>query len=395
MQKIKVAFIGMSHLGLISSVCVAEKGFQVVGFDQDLSTIEKLNSNQLIYSEPKLPELLEKNKKRLCFTNKLSEIKKCDIVYISKDVPTNDKNQSDVDSINTLINLVKESLNNKAVLVILSQVPPGFTRKISFDKSRLFYQVETLIFGRAVERALLPERIIIGCEKKVLHKKFMKFLEVYNIPIFLMNYDGAELSKIAINMYLVSSISTTNTLAELCEKLKVDWDDIIPVLQSDKRIGKYAYLKPGLGIAGGNLERDLITFASLAKQYETEHSIVDAWRKNSQHRANWVLQKLKDLFIKKEKKLSIGILGLAYKENTASIKNSCSLHVITYLKDNSLYVFDPIVKELPNEFCFVNFENSIDGVCRKSDVLIIMTPWNDFQQLNSTRLFELLRKKVK
>jgi UDPglucose 6-dehydrogenase len=393
-MSIKIAYIGMSHLGLISGICMAEKGFDVVCFDNDKQLIDKLKSGDLIFLEPQLYELYEKNKKRIYFTFQLEDLKPCDIVYISKDVPTNEEHVSDLKPILSLIDLVSNSLEKESILVILSQVPPGFTKKVTFDKARLFYQVETLIFGRAIERALFPERIIIGCDKKSLPQKFLDFLSVFNCPVILMKYESAELSKIAINMFLVSSVTTTNTIAEICEKIKASWEDISTVLKLDKRIGQYAYLKPGLGIGGGNLQRDLITFTSLAKKYNTEHSILEAWQKNSSYRANWALEKFKENFSEKNKKIKIGLLGLAYKEDTASTKNSCALKLIFQLKDHFLHVFDPAVKYLPKSLSFAKIERSIGDVCMKADVLIIMTPWKDFKSIKPEILAFFLKYKL-
>ncbi len=393
-NNIKVAFCGMSHLGIISSVCAAEKGFEVVCYDNDLSIIKKLQEGDLIFSEPYLPELFKKNKERISFTSNAKDILACHIVYISKDVPTDDNGRSDLSVISFLINTIKPAIHSNAIMVILCQIPPGFTKEVVFEKSRLFYQVETLIFGCAVERALKPERIIIGSENKTLPENFEFFLKAYNCPLFLMNYESAELSKIAINMFLISSITTTNTIAELCEKIGASWDDIKPVLQLDKRIGKSAYLNPGLGIAGGNLERDIATFSSLAKMHNTDYSVLETWQKNSKHRKNWVLRKFNEFFLENNKKFNIGILGLSYKENTASIKNSSSIQLLLDLKKHNLYVFDPIVKFLPNLFDFVKIENSMKDVCKKSDLLLIMTPWEDFKRLDLKVISKGLKEKL-
>jgi len=117
----------------------------------------------------------------------------------------------------------------------------------------LFYQVETLIFGQAVERALAPERVIVGCRdpKAALPEPYSTYLKAFDCPILPMRYESAELSKISINVCLVASIGATNMMAELCEGIGADWSEIVPALRLDRRIGRHAYLAPGLGIAGG------------------------------------------------------------------------------------------------------------------------------------------------
>ena len=280
--------------------------------------------------------------------------------------------------------------------MVLSQVPPGFTRKIQWPLPQRFYQVETLIFGQAVTRALNPERFIIGTEdpQTPLPPLLLFFLNSFKCPILPMRYESAELSKIAINMFLVSSISTTNILAELCEKIGADWAEIIPSLQLDKRIGKYAYLFPGLGIGGGNLERDLATFCSLASQYGTESTIVRAWQSNARYRKDWVLKKLHAHFPLHKNGLICGILGLSYKKDTASIKNSPALALISHLTKFSLRLFDPIVKCLPDCYSDTQSFSSAQEAYRGADALLIMTPWDEFKALSPQNIAENMRGKT-
>ena len=222
-------------------------------------------------------------------------------------------------------------LNKKAIMIILSQVQPGFTRMINFDNSRLYYQVETLILGNAIERALKPERIIIGCKnsESKINKLFLYYLSKFDCPIIKMKYESAELAKISINILLASSITATNMLAQVCEKISADWYEIIPALRLDKRIGKQAYLKPGLGISGGNIERDVCSIQTILKKNQQPFSITKAFQENSQYMKSWVYRILKqEKIILKKDKYNIGILGLAYKENTNSIKNSPALHLL-------------------------------------------------------------------
>src|SRR5207253_8820951 len=123
-------------------------------------------------------------------------------------------------------------------------------------------------------------------------KAYAELLSAFDCPVLVMRYESAELTKISINMCLVSSVSVANTMAELCVKIGADWSEIVPALKLDKRIGEYAYLSPGLGIAGGNLERDLATVVSLANEFGTDDGVVDAWISNSRYRRDWALMVL-------------------------------------------------------------------------------------------------------
>ena len=192
--------------------------------------------------------------------------------------------------------------------------------------ARLYYQVETLVFGRAVERAMQPERYIIGCASpdQPLDARYSLLLGAFSCPILPMRYESAELAKISINMCLVASVTVANTLAELCENIGADWSEIVPALKLDRRIGPYSYLTPGLGIAGGNLERDLATVERLAAEHSTDASIVRAWTHNSRHRRDWAARTIRTALLNSKPEATIAVWGLAYKENTHSIKNSPS-----------------------------------------------------------------------
>ena len=150
----------------------------------------------------------------------------------------------------------------------MSQVHPGFTRNINWPKNLLYYQVETLIFGKAIERAQYPERIIVGTHevKQKINSLYKKYLNKFNCPILKMKFEEAELSKMFINAYLVNDVILTNLLSSITKKLNLDWSRSSNALKLDKRIGKFSYLNPGLGISGGNLERDIYNLSKISKK---------------------------------------------------------------------------------------------------------------------------------
>ena len=158
-----------------------------------------------------------------------------------------------------------------------------------------------------------------------------------------MRYESAELAKISINMCLVASIGVANMLAELCEGIGAVWSEIVPALKLDRRIGAYSYLAPGLGIAGGNLERDLATVERLAVAHNTDAGIVRAWLANSRHRRDWAARTIRTALLDAKPDAVIAVWGLAYKENTHSVKNSPSLATIAQLPGTKLRLHDPLV----------------------------------------------------
>jgi len=158
-----IAYAGLTHLGLVSAVAAAARGFDVIAFDPDPIRVAAIARGELPVVEPDLPELLDKHRDRLTFTADPATLGRCDIAYVAPDVPTDSASASDLGPVRALVDVVARALGSAAVLVVLSQVPPGFTHSLPGPAERRFYQVETLIFGRAVERALHPERFIVGC----------------------------------------------------------------------------------------------------------------------------------------------------------------------------------------------------------------------------------------
>lgn len=395
-KNLKVAYVGLTHLGLNYLAASSEKGFKIVGVDFDQNKIDRLNKFEIEYKEPNLKKIIFKNKKNITFSSSLNNIKDCQIVFISQDVFTDKAGKSHLNSLKKLIKDSSKFLNKKAIMIILSQVNPGFTRKINFDKNRLYYQVETLIFGNALERALKPERLIIGCKASdsKVNNFFLKYLSKFRCPIIKMNYESAELTKISINLLLSSSINVSNILSEVCEKIGANWNKIVPALQLDKRIGKHAYLKTGLGISGGNLERDIKTIIEINKKYKIKYDFFKSILSYSKERKDWVWQKLTKLGFIRKKGLRIGVLGLTYKENTNSIKNSPSLELIFKLiKKHFVAAYDPAA---PNNIKLKNFSRAVTPMqaINKADVVILMTPWPEFKFINLKKLTSLMRGKI-
>lgn len=388
----KIGFVGMSHLGLNYAVATAKKNFKVICYDENKNTIDILNKKKIPIFEKDLEKNLRSHFCNLKFSNNLSELNSCDVIYISKDVDTKINGKSDLLNIKKLIKKTITFLNKKANLIILSQVPPGFCRLINWPKDQLYYQVETLIFGQALSRALNPERIIVGSNSKetIIKKSYLKILNSFKCSLIQMNYESAELAKISINMYLISTVTTTNVLSEVCEKIGGDWKDISESLKLDQRIGKHAYLNPGLGISGGNLERDLYTLNKLQVFNSLNHRFTLELKNKSIERKKWIL----NLLIKNFKFKRISILGLAYKVDTHSIKNSPAIYLMKKLTNCKIKVYDPVVKKVNFFSKNVEFCKNIKSTIKNSDILIIATPWPVFKKISLSFLEKNLKQKV-
>jgi UDPglucose 6-dehydrogenase len=388
-----VAFAGMTHLGLVSSAAVAGAGFRTICFDKDAALIARLKKGELPVVEPNLPELLKSNGERQKFTSAIGDIGACDVVYVAPDISTDDEGRSDTSALTELIDLVIPKMGSQAVLVVLSQVEPGFTRALRAPApERRYYQVETLVFGSAVERATKPERYIVGCAdpKLPLDGKLKTVLDAFKCPILTMRYESAELAKISINCCLVASVSVANTLAELCESIGADWSEIVQALKLDRRIGQHAYLSPGLGIAGGNLERDLATVRRLAAANGTDAEVVDAWINNSRHRRSWAARTIRRTLLDRKPDATVAVWGLAYKENTHSVKNSPSLATIAQLKSAHIRAHDPVVPA--SAVAAINVEGFSDplAAAKGADALMILTPWSDYRRVAPAEIAKAL-----
>jgi UDPglucose 6-dehydrogenase len=219
-------------------------------------------------------------------------------------------------------------------------------------------------------------------------------LEAFNCPVLPMLYESAELAKISINCCLVASVSVANMLAELCEGIGADWSEIAPALKLDRRIGPYSYLSPGLGIAGGNLERDLATVCRLATAHDTDAGVVEAWIKNSRHRRDWVVHTVRSALLERKPQATLAIWGLAYKENTHSVKNSPSLATIAQLPDAQLRVHDPVVPASAVRHAHVaGCADALDAA-RGADALLIMTPWPLYRDIAPAKVAEALAGRI-
>lgn len=399
-----IGFSGLSHLGIVTSIAAAEKGFDVLGFDPDVTCTADLSAGRLKIHEVGLPALIESNRSKLKFTSSSTELSVCDVVYISCDVATDSENRSDTGPLVELARITVANMREGSTLVVLSQVNPGFTRSLGnilsdtlkMKRISLYYQVETLIFGRAVERALYPERHMIGCENPVgeLPALMKTYLDSFKCPCFKMRYESAELAKIAINFFLVASVTTSNTLAELCEKIGADWSEIIPTLRLDARIGPHAYLTPGLGIAGGNLERDLATYMQLAARLGVDDQLPRTFLSHSQHRKTWVLKTLHEHVLSRVSSPRIAIWGLAYKPNTKFVKNAPSLELISALRGIDIQLYDPEAR-LEHILPGVKETDSPEEAVRGAHVLVIMTAWDQFKRIRPGTILPLLSESLR
>ena len=395
-----IGFAGLSHLGIVTSITTASKGHSVVAYDPDQSLCDMLSEGRTPISEPGLIELLTNSSGSLRFTPDPEALGECDVIYVSADISTDQDSRSDLSVVAGLVDAAVEHAQVGATLVVLSQVPPRFTRSVADIVARrrpdaglhVYYQVETLIFGRAVERALRPERYIVGCmdPTAALPGPFEELLSDFDCHILRMRYESAELAKISINVMLASSVAAANTMAELCEAIGADWSEIVPSLRLDRRIGQHSYINPGLGLSGGNLERDLASVIGMAYEYGTDVGVVSEWVSDSRYRRDWVLRAVLSGAIEWDSDDTVGLWGIAYKPDTDSTKHSPAIDLVMNLNPIQVRAYDP--KAILDAGSFPNAvqcDRAFDA-CQDVKALVVATPWNEFSEVDLERVRDVM-----
>ncbi len=406
----RVGVVGLSHLGIVASACLASMGLDVTAVDE-AERAAALAARRLPIHEPGLEELLARSAP--AFTADYAALKTCDVVIIALDTVTDAENRSDLSALDRTIERALPWLPADGVVALMSQVPVGYTRALEARlrsrrpdlKARLYYWVETLVIGEAVARYLTPERIIIGEPDggepdsrpgaPAAHEPTLDaLLARFGCPVFRMNWESAELCKAAINLYLSVSVTYANALAELCEATGASMQALIPALRSDRRIGPAAYIRPGLGLAGGNLERDLVHLRELAKSKGVDARLLELILDRSAARYGWLLKTLERVVLKPGARPRLALWGLAYKKNSRSTKNSVALRLLGDLAGRAaVTAYDPQVKlDAPPQG--VTTAASALEACRGAQVLVILTDWDEFAAVNPAAIRAALEAPV-
>lgn len=379
----KIGVVGASHMGVVWSAVLAHKGHNVT----------YLKSARFKIYEPDLKEIIEKNieKGRLNYDNNYKKLNDCEVVYLAWDTPLDKNNNIQLEFLERVIDAIIPHLNDAANFVIMSQVPPGFCRKINFDKQRLFCQVDTLIYGKSVLQALCPKQIIVGCNDlgdTNLNESYSKVLTCFNQPVQWLRYEEAEIYKLSMNAMLATQIATTNTMAELCHNYNADWSKITRCLEVDRRIGLYT--QPGLGIGGGHIMRDLNTIETLSRKHGFDSSIVSSAIYSSKYMNFWVLRQLEKWFGPNPEGLEIAVWGLSYKENTDSIVESPAIMTIDALPKCKFLVHDPQASYNKRDFV-LTVDDPLKAIDKHTDALLVMTPHNEYREIKSKDILDAVR----
>ncbi len=399
----KLCMIGTGYVGLVSGVCFADLGNDVVCVDKDIFKINKLKKGIIPIYEPGLSELVKKNYKsgRLSFTTNLAEaIKNSQVIFICVGTPT--KKNSNAADLSQVFNVAKEIgkfIKSFKIIVTKSTVPVTTGDKIEKillknTKRKNFSVIsnpEFLREGDAINDFFFPDRIVIGTSDKRTNKlMYSLYAPLLSKGAKYVNSSrrGAELIKYASNAFLATKITFINELANLSEKIGVNIEDISIGMGLDKRIGG-RFLRAGPAYGGSCFPKDTRAIVDTAKEFKTDLSIIKNVIKSNENRSKILLNRISKLLKNKIKNKRITFLGVTFKANTDDMRESSSLVMIPSLisKGAKIKYYDPSgYKEDFDKFKNVSFSENIKSACIDADMIIIHTEWNDFKALNFKKL---------
>jgi UDPglucose 6-dehydrogenase len=396
--------IGTGYVGLVSGVCFADLGNNVICVDKDLKKIDLLSRGKIPIYEPGLTELVNKNfkNKRLKFSSDLKKsIKNSDIIFICVGTPTKKGGSSaDLSQIFQVAKEISLSINKFKIIVTKSTVPVTtgdeiekilLKKKSNKNKFSVVSNPEFLREGEAIRDFIFPDRIVVGSNDKKSNRTMNNLyapLISKGAQYIHTSRRAAELIKYASNAFLATKITFINEIANLCEKTGINVEDISIGMGLDKRIGS-RFLRAGPGYGGSCFPKDTKAIISTADKFKINLSVIKSVIKSNENRSNFLLNKVYKILNNKIKNKKITFLGVTFKANTDDMRDSSSLKMIPALlkKGARVNYFDPtgLKKEfsnLKNVFYIDNIKESVQG----SDLVIIHTEWNDFKSINFKNL---------
>ena len=407
----KLCMIGTGYVGLVSGVCFSDVGNVVYCVDKDKKKIDLLNNGIVPIYEPGLEEILKRNRKakRLFFTSDLNEaVKKSDIIFICVGTPTKKKsNSADLKHVFTVAKQLKKNISKYKIIITKSTVPVTTGDKIekilrNLKKKKLIDVVsnpEFLREGEAIRDFIYPDRVVIGTNSN----KANKILKSLYLPIikrssryFKTSRRGAEMIKYASNAFLATKISYINELANLCEKIGVNIQDISNGMGLDQRIGD-RFLRAGPAYGGSCFPKDTRALIDIADKYKSDLSIIKSVIKSNNQRKITLTKRIDKILNNRLKNKNITFLGVTFKPNTDDMREASSIPMINYLnkKGSKIRYYDPSGKKKEfDKLKNVKFCSSISLACIKSDLIIIHTEWNTFKLLDFKRLVKKKNFKV-
>lgn len=411
-----IAIVGTGYVGLVTGVCFAEGGNQVHCVDIDPKKIEMLERGEVPIYEPGLDLLLERNirERRIHFTLDLeSAVLKSDVIFLCLPTPPGEDGSADLQYILEVAAKLGDILTahpdaGYKVIVDKSTVPVGTGDRVREAIRRnapdaIFDVVsnpEFLREGYAVEDFMRPERVVVGTDSERAEAIMRVLYEPYvrsGNPIFVINERSAEVAKYAANAFVAMRISFINEMANFCERVGADIDDVRAAIGSDSRIGK-KYLYPSVGYGGSCFPKDVRAILKTAADHGVSLSVIQAVEDVNRRQAVYFFEKMQAYFGGRLAGKRIGVWGLAYKANTDDVRESPAFRIIDQLLDAGAEVvaYDPEAMEGTRRRYGnrITYGVSMYETIRNADALAIMTEWNEFRNPDFEKLGECLKNKV-
>jgi len=391
----KLTIIGTGYVGLVTGTCFAEVGHEVICVDNDASKVELLQGGGIPIYEPGLQELVQKNVAagRLSFTSSTSEaVEKSDVIFIAVPTPPQPDGSVDMSFIERVARDIAGAITSYKIVVDKSTVPVKTGDKVAetikrYCKAKVEFDVvsnpEFLREGFAVEDLMHPDRIVIGVRSPRPVSAMQAVYTPFNAPIIVTDINSAELIKHAANSFLALKISYINAISVLCEATGANVQEVAAGMGMDERIGR-RFLNAGIGFGGSCFPKDLSAFIKIAQQIGYDfHLLKEVQRINADQMDRFTKKITDTLWVLKDKK--IGVLGLAFKQNTDDVRSSPAIELCQRLlkEGATLRVHDPKAMEkakslLPN----VTFVEDMNDVAEDCDALVVATEWDDFKKLD-------------
>jgi UDPglucose 6-dehydrogenase len=405
----RIAMIGTGYVGLVSAACFSEFGHDVVCVDKDISKIDALNNGTIPIFEPGLDDVVAANVKagRLSFTSDLaSAVPSADAVFIAVGTPSRrGDGHADLSFVFAAAEEIAAYLQGYTVVVTKSTVPVGTGRKIEeiIRKNRpdaafdVASNPEFLREGSAIEDFRRPDRVVVGCESDAARgamKEIYRPLFLHETPIVFTTRETSELIKYAANAFLATKITFINEMADICERVGADVQDVARGIGLDGRIGS-KFLHAGPGFGGSCFPKDTLALLKTSQDVGAPTRIVEAVIAVNERRKRDMAVKIENAFGGVSGK-TIAILGLTFKPNTDDMRDAPSLVVIPHLQNSGAHIraYDPegmqeAAKQLSVEMCNDAYE-AMEG----ADGMVILTEWNEFRALDIPRAKKLLKNPI-
>jgi UDPglucose 6-dehydrogenase len=385
----------------VASACLAADGLDVVAVDADADLVAAVGAGRPPIHEPGLATLPGGLPR---VTTDYAGLADRDVVVVAVDTVTDADNRSDLAMLDAHLERALPHLPGRAPLALMSQVPVGYTRALATRLAarrpelagRLYHWVETLVIGDAVTRYRAPERIVLGgsADGFTAEPALEALVGRFRCPVFRMSYESAELTKAAINFYLATSVTFANTLADLCEVSGASMRAIEPALRGDRRIGAHAYLRPGLGIAGGNLERDLVHLDDLAAHHGVDAPLLRHVLEAGARRYGWLTRALERHVFARRPAPRLALWGLAYKKNTRSTRNGVAVRLLGDVAGRArVSVYDPEAT-LTDPPAGVETALTARAALEGAEALVIVTDWDEFARTDARTIRGMLAAPV-